>query len=107
MELFCFFMGVLFAYTFNYYLILGLLLLFYLTPRYVLVLFFLLGHCVAVIHQWWDAPWGMPKSYPLQVSLQGEIVSLPIKNKDNTQFIFLIKKNRKPLSSRAYSTHLV
>lgn len=101
MELFCFFMGVLYAYTFNYYLLFSLALLFYLTPRYVLIVFFLFGNGLALIHQYWEAPQGMPTdSAPIRVIIEGEIVSLPIKSRDKTQFIFLIKKiNKQPASA--------
>ena len=91
-------MGVLYAYTFNAYLIFAWALLVYLTPRYPLILFFLLGSLIALFHEWWEAPQGIPNSTgAAYVLLQGEIDSLPIKSKSKTQFIFKVKTfNQKP-----------
>ncbi|RUR06994.1 DNA internalization-related competence protein ComEC/Rec2 [Legionella sp. km772] len=92
MEIFCFFIGILYFYTLNNYLILSALILFYLTPKRRLVLFLLLGVLLALIHQWWQAPINLPNTDPCVVLLEGTVVSLPVKSKDKTQFIYLIKK---------------
>ena len=93
MEVFCFFIGVLYVYTLNGYLIFAGFILFYLTPRYSLIVFFLLGSLIAFIHQWWETPQGMPNT-PLiaHAVLQCVIVSLPLESRNKTQFIYLIKK---------------
>lgn len=91
MEIFCFFIGILYFYTLNNYLILAGFILFYLNPRYTLVLFLLLGAALAFVHLWWNTPQGMPRSaYPVSVVLHGKIVSVPVSSKNKTQFILAI-----------------
>jgi competence protein ComEC len=98
MEIFCFFLGILYVYTTNLYLPAALVLLFYITPRYPLIVLFLLGLLSAWIHQWWVLPKGMPDvSVIPHAIIQGTIVSIPIKTKDKTQFIFSIEHmNERP-----------
>lgn len=98
MEVFCFFMGVLYVYTHSIYLPLALLGLFYLTPRYLLPLFFLMGSLIAWTHLSWMHPQGMPNAPVLSHAiLQGTIYSLPVQNHNKTQFVLeLSKLNGKP-----------
>lgn len=93
MEVFCFFMGVLFCYTHHYYIPFLFLALFYLTPRSSLLLFLLAGFSWAWIHQWWESPINMPKrSMASPVLLEGTIVSLPVVNKNKTQFVYSVQR---------------
>lgn len=93
MEIFCFLIGVLYAYTDNIYLTIAIPLLFYITPRYPIVLFFLAGWGFALIHQWIVSPKGMPDTQVItQVQLEGTIASIPMQRPNKTQFHFAIEK---------------
>ncbi|MDR3503475.1 MAG: DNA internalization-related competence protein ComEC/Rec2 [Legionella sp.] len=93
MEIFCFFLGILYTYTFNLYLPAIALLLFYITPRYLIIFFFLLGFCVAGVHQWFIMPSGLPNSAVIQhATIQGRIASIPQQNRHKTQFIFELEQ---------------
>jgi competence protein ComEC len=101
MEVFCFFMGVLYAYTGSIYLPLALCCLFYLTPRYLVPGFFIAGALFAWGHDWWIAPQGMPEETVLSNALlQGTIDSLPLSNSNKTQFIFAVHQlNGQPVQA--------
>jgi competence protein ComEC len=91
MELFCFFLGVVYTYTLNSYSLFLLLCIFFLTPCPRVILFFLLGGLVAWGHLWWVQPTGMPNEAVIpNAVLQGKIASIPVSTKNKTQFIFLI-----------------
>ncbi|USQ13430.1 DNA internalization-related competence protein ComEC/Rec2 [Legionella lytica] len=93
MEIFCFFLGVLYTYTFHLYLPATTLLLFYITPRYPIILFFLLGFCLAWGHQWFIMPRGLPNSSVIQhATIQGRIASIPQQNPHKTQFVFELEQ---------------
>ncbi len=98
MEIFCFFLGILYTYTFHLYLPVITLLLFYITPRFPLILFFLLGFCIAWIHQWLVMPSGLPNTLVIQhATIQGKIVSIPQHNSHKTQFLFELEQfNQRP-----------
>lgn len=91
MELFCFFMGVLYGYTFTLLLPLIGFALFFVTPRYQLILFFTLGLLCSSLHEWINAPANMPDTPVIQKAvIQGTIASLPLRNDNKTQFSFMI-----------------
>lgn len=98
MEIFCFAMGILYAYTYNMYLPLALAVLFFITPKYSMVFLFLLGMGVAWIHLCLISTKGMP-DLPLipQALLEGTLASIPIREGHKTQFSFALEKlNHKP-----------
>lgn len=93
MEIYCFLIGVLYAYTYNIYLTIAIPLLFYITPRYPIVLFFIAGCGFALIHQWIVSPKGMPDTQVItQAQLEGTIASIPMQRPNKTQFHFAIEK---------------
>ncbi|WP_298623640.1 DNA internalization-related competence protein ComEC/Rec2 [uncultured Legionella sp.] len=93
MEIFCFFAGVLYLYTANHYLFAIPLLLFYITPRIQIPLFFALGIMIAWFHQLSIAPTGMPDVSVIPNALiTGTIASIPIKSPDKTKFNFFIEQ---------------
>jgi competence protein ComEC len=93
MEIFCFFMGVLYAYTTHYYLPIATLALIFITPRYTFPIYFILGLTLALAHEWLTAPSHMP-DVPIisQAQLEGTIESIPIKTPYKTQFMFAVHK---------------
>lgn len=98
MEIFCFFIGVLYVYTLNHYLPLIILLIFYITPRYPIILFFLLGGSYAWLHQWLVSPTSMPDVAVVQYAqIEGTIASIPLQSASKTQFLFdLDQFNQQP-----------
>jgi competence protein ComEC len=98
MEIFCFLLGILYVYTLNHYLILATALIFFITPRYPIILLFLLGLIVAYLHQCFVATKGMPTTEVIPNALiQGTIASTPIKTPQKTQFHFALEQiNNRP-----------
>ncbi len=93
MEIFCFFIGILYIYTSNFYLPIATLSLFYITPRYPILLFFLAGAGLAWIHQWLIQPHGLSKvDVVQQVTIRGKIASIPVKNFYKTQFLLELEQ---------------
>ncbi len=84
-------MGVLFTYAPNFYLPVTLLCCIYITARKNLLLFFLLGSLVALVHQWWVLPSKMGQETIIpNAQLQGYIVSLPNEGAGKQSFILKI-----------------
>ncbi|MCE0724630.1 DNA internalization-related competence protein ComEC/Rec2 [Legionella resiliens] len=93
MEIFCFFTGILYLYTFNHSLPLITLLFFFLSPKYSLILFFILGVAMAGMHQALVSPKGIPKLTLLpKVTVQGTIASTPNQDFTKTQFLFALER---------------
>ena len=93
MEIFCFFIGILYVYTCNFYLPLAVLFIFYVTPRYQIILLFIMGILISWAHQWLVLPKGIPDIPVIpQALLQGTIASIPLKNSHKTQFSFAIER---------------
>lgn len=89
MEIFCFLLGVLYAYTSNLYLPIVTFLFFYILPKYLNPLFFLIGICITWIHQWFIMPKGLPDVTVIpQATIQGRIASIPQQTPHKTQFLF-------------------
>lgn len=87
MEIFCFFLAILYVYTLNPLPLLSTALIFFITPKYPIPLFFILGSFVACVHQYWVAPKGMPDEAIIAHALVvGTIASLPLKNSNKVQF---------------------
>ena len=87
MEIFCFLMGILYVYTSSIYLPIATLLIFFITPRYPIILLFVLGLLLALAHQWIIEPTGFPKVEVLpKAVLIGKIASIPIQTPSKTQF---------------------
>jgi competence protein ComEC len=70
----------------------------YITPRYSIILFFLLGIAIAWIHQWLILPKGLPDLAVIQhATVQGTIASIPLKNPGKTQFLLELERyNNQP-----------
>lgn len=93
MEIICFLIGILYVYTHSFYLPIANLLIFCLTPRYPIILMFIIGTLIAWAHQWVVSPKGMPNVLVIpQALLQGTIASIPLQNRNKTQFSFAIEK---------------
>lgn len=93
MEIFCFFLGILYVYTHTFYLPVLTLLIFYITPRYPIILFFLLGTILAGVHQCLITPKGLPDTQVIQhATIQGTIASIPLKNPRQTKFILELEQ---------------
>ncbi|WP_058474751.1 DNA internalization-related competence protein ComEC/Rec2 [Legionella quateirensis] len=93
MEIFCFYMGILYLYTFNHFLPAITLILFYITPRYPIPVFFLMGITLAWTHQWMTAPHGMPDKAVLpDAVIVGTVASIPVTSSDKTKFNFKIER---------------
>lgn len=89
MEIFCFLAGILYVYTSSLYLPAFVVLICYLTPKYQIILFFILGCVLALVHQWLISPQGVPDEPVIEYALiKGTIASIPIKNTSKTQFLF-------------------
>ena len=86
-------MGILYLYTSNFYLPLASLLFFFITPRYPIILLFILGVLIAWIHQYQIVPKGIPDAPVIpHALLQGTIASIPVQNINKTQFSFALEK---------------
>ncbi|MGC1182459.1 DNA internalization-related competence protein ComEC/Rec2 [Legionella sp.] len=93
MEIFCFFMGILYVYTANIYLPVLTLVIFYITPKYSIILFFLLGISWGWLHQWLMLPKGLPNVNVIQQAIiQGTITSITLKNPHKTQFLLKLER---------------
>lgn len=91
MDIFCFFIGILYTYTHHYFLLIALICLFYLSLRYQTLIFFFLGLLIASLHQYSVLPKGMPDEGLIRyATLTGRIASIPNVSTDKTQFLFLI-----------------
>lgn len=98
MEIFCFLLGMLYVYTFNLYIPLATFLIFFIIPRYPIILLFVLGIVIAWVHQWYVTPKGMPNVAVIpHAIILGTVASIPIKNSDKTQFHFALEQiNHQP-----------
>lgn len=98
MEIFCFLMGILYVYTQHILLLSITLACFIITPRYPLILAFLLGTLLAWAHQELNTPKGLPNLPVIhRAILQGTITSIPVITPNKTQFTFTIETlNNKP-----------
>ncbi len=93
MEIFCLLIGILYVYTLNFYLPALALLIIYITPKYPIMLFFLLGIALAWIHQWLILPKGLPNVDVIQqATIHGTIASIPLTNPNKTQFLFELEQ---------------
>lgn len=92
MEIFCFFMGILFIYTHHVYLPLATSLVFFITPRLSILFFFLVGLFLAIAHEWLNQPTGMPDAPVISNALvRGTIASIPVQTPNKTQFILALE----------------
>ncbi|KTD74712.1 DNA internalization-related competence protein ComEC/Rec2 [Legionella waltersii] len=93
MEIVCFYLGILFVYTQEIYLIPALLLLYFLTPKYRLILYFLGACSVAWIHECIVFPKGLPEKQVIPYAIiEGIISSIPNQNTHKTQFHLSLQK---------------
>lgn len=89
MEIFCFFLGILYLYTSSYSLLLISVLFYYLSPKYPLILFFISGIFFAWLHQSFVTPQGMANTSVIpKVTVEGVIASIPTRDFTKTQFLF-------------------
>jgi competence protein ComEC len=98
MDIFCFFIGILFVLTGNGFVLLAAVFILFITPKYPIVLLLLLGMGWAWLHQSFIAPKGMPPTEIIPRALiQGTVVSIPVKTPYKTQFIVSLEQlNHKP-----------
>lgn len=96
MEIFCALWGVLYAYTHHAYAWIALCLLFFMRPRWTLVLSFLLAFSYALWHQNGIVPQELSFG---NVTIKGHVVAVLKNNPDKIQFRFAIDSlNGKPAS---------
>lgn len=89
MEIFCFFIGILYAYTHQLVLLMLFVALYYVTPRTHLILFLALGVALVPCHQWLVRTKGMPSDLVISNALiEGTIASIPVVQAHKTSFIF-------------------
>ncbi|KTD08980.1 DNA internalization-related competence protein ComEC/Rec2 [Legionella gratiana] len=93
MEIFCFFIGILYRYTSYIFLPLILFFIFFIIPKYSNILFFILGIIVSSLHQSQNLPKGIPDVDVIpQVSVQGTITSIPDQSPFKTLFLFALEQ---------------
>ncbi|KTD63594.1 DNA internalization-related competence protein ComEC/Rec2 [Legionella santicrucis] len=93
MEIFCFFIGILYRYTSHIFLPLIIFFIFFIIPKYSNILFFILGIIIASLHQLQNVPKGIPDVDVIpQVSIQGTIVSIPDQSPFKTLFLFALEQ---------------
>lgn len=93
MEIFCFFTGILYAYTHSIVLPLIGLALLYINPRATLIIFFGAGMLLVIVHQWSVRAQGMPDTSVIPTAtLEGSIVSIPVIQAHKTQFTFAVER---------------
>lgn len=104
MDILCFFIGIFFAYSPHLYLLLALFAILFIDFRYRLLLFFLSGLLVALLHQCWVAPHKVEHHAVLSnAMIEGEIVSLPTENDGTVSFDFQVTKiNNHPVKTRMH-----
>lgn len=84
-------MGILFVFTPTIFLPLATLLAFFITPRYQLIFFFLLGVGLSWMHEYLIKPVNMPDEEVIPYALiEGTIASIPVTTPYKTQFSFAI-----------------
>lgn len=92
MEIFCFFIGLLFFYTGHSLLPVLSVGLFIITPRWPVVFMGFSGLLVALLHQEAVKPSGLPETPVIQQAIvTGFIASIPIQSHYKTQFILHLK----------------
>lgn len=101
MDVFCFFLAVLFACTTQPALIALFGALLYIKPSYSQILSFCCGLLITVLHLNLIAPQGMPDAKVIpQAEITGTIASIPVAKEHKTQFLFQIDSiNQQPASS--------
>lgn len=63
-----------------------------ITPRYPILLLFILGVGLAYAHQWFISPTGLPDSNVIpHAIIEGTIASIPARNLNKTQFAFALE----------------
>jgi competence protein ComEC len=96
MEIFCALLGVLYAYTRHSYALYALGFLFFMRPRAMLCLSFVLAFMYALWHQSGEIPQNVMHG---NVSIKGHVVAVLHNNPEKTQFRFAIDSiNGKPES---------
>lgn len=80
-------MGILFAYTHQYALLLALLLIFFISPKPRILCFFLAGIGLALTHDWLSLARGLPEQDVINYAIiEGTIASIPDQTADKTSF---------------------
>ena len=84
-------MGILYAYTYAFYLPIATLSLYFIKPNYLLMVFFILGGMMAFVHQYLVLPTGTPQIATIpHAVIEGTVASIPISSHSKTQFTFAI-----------------
>ncbi|VEB37658.1 DNA uptake/competence proteins [Legionella sainthelensi] len=93
MEVFCFFIGILYRYTFHGFLPVIIFLICFIIPKYANILFFLLGVLIASLHQSQNLPKGIPDVEVIpQASIEGTIASIPVQGSSKTLFVLALEQ---------------
>lgn len=93
MEIFCFFIGILYRYTLHGFLPIIISFIFFIIPKYTNILFFILGILLASTHQSQNKPKGIPDAEVVpQVMVQGTIASIPVQGSSKTLFLLALEQ---------------
>lgn len=93
MEIFCFFVGILYRYTLHGFLPITIFFIFFIIPKYSNILFFILGILIASLHQSQNSPKGIPDVAVIpQVRIQGTIASIPTQGSSKTLFLLALEQ---------------
>lgn len=93
MEIFCFFIGILYRYSLHEFLPIITFFVFFIIPKYSNILFFILGIIIASLHQSQNASQGIPDVEVIhQVTVQGVIASIPTQGSSKTLFLLALEQ---------------
>ena len=101
MEIVCFFAGMAFFYLKSRYPLYLLCIVFFFRPKLAVPAWFLAAIFWGMAHQWFIAVQGMPKTTLINgATLQGYVVSIPIRSPSRTQFQFFANQlNDQPIKA--------
>lgn len=99
MEIFCFFIGILYAYTHHFILPFLGFCIWFMMPKTRIILFLIAGFGYAQLHEYNEAPKGMPQTPTItNAIIEGTIISIPIRGPYKTQFTMNVDTlNGKPV----------
>lgn len=93
MEILCFFAGIALFYQQSPYALYFLGACLFFRPKLSLTFWFVAGVLWCLAHQWFIADKNMPKTSLIKkAKLQGQVISIPLKNHYKTQFQFLVER---------------
>lgn len=94
MEIFCFLAGILYGYYASLCLPLLALGLWFISPKYSVPVFFILGVTLVWLHNYWITPKGLPENTAViaHAQIKGTIASIPVKSANKNQFTFALEQ---------------